>query len=78
MSLRLTSGSGNDDFDIRVKITSNGTSTYSNTIRYLPNDDSSDHDNFKVIPFPDYISYNSGGNFSYTFTLEIRNIGLRN
>jgi len=74
ISLRLTSGSVTDPFFIRVKITCDGTDYYSNEISYTPSEGASDHNNFQIIPYLDYVEAPCVSG-STTFTLQVKNTG---
>lgn len=71
-SVRLTGGSGTDDFDFRVTYTgcANGSS---NLINFRPDEGGSEHDNFTPIPYQDIMTAPCTGTLNFTF--QIRNTG---
>lgn len=71
---RLTSGSNIDDFEFRVAYEACGDTGYSEIQGYTPDENESNHDNFKMVRYFDFVDPNcSSGNIR--FILQARNTG---
>lgn len=71
-SVRLTGGSGTDDFDFRVNYTGCASGN-SNLINFRPDEGGSEHDNYTPIPYQDIMIAPCTG--TLTFAFQIRNTG---
>ena len=73
ITARLTTGNGTDDFEIKVEIDT-GSTYYSETIGYTPDEAAAEHNNFTISSYLDYLSSPAiGGNIR--FRLLVRNTG---
>ncbi|MCB0574948.1 MAG: hypothetical protein KDC61_10330, partial [Saprospiraceae bacterium] len=75
-TLRLTAGTGVDQFEMRVRLDYElCSSVYSNVFQYTPGESIQDHDNVQVMPYLDIITLDDCSSGSLSFTLEVRNTG---
>lgn len=78
-TLRLTGGSGTDDFEIRAEVNySDCGSTsgfYTNTMKYRPSERAQEHDNAVIVMYKDIYTPNACSSGNAAFTLQIRNTG---
>jgi len=75
-SLRLTSGNGVDQFEMRVRLDYGSCgSVYTNTFLYTPGESAADHDNVQAMPYLDMFTLDDCSAGSLSFTLEVRNTG---
>ena len=76
LSLRLTGGTGIDDFNIRVKFSySSCGDEYSDTFSYTPAEDLSNHDDFRIVPYLAMHTLDGCSAGSLTVTLQVQNTG---
>ena len=75
LSTRLDGGSGTDDFTFRIQIDGrNGCADgYTEELFYRPNEDGSDHDNFKPVSYLDIVPVTCNG--QYRFRIQVYNSG---
>lgn len=73
--VRLTGGSGVDDFDCRINMTGCATGN-TNTQTFRPAESGTEHDNFNPFPYLNYITAACNG--TLTLKLQVRNSGNDN
>ncbi|MEM9548006.1 MAG: hypothetical protein AAGA77_18640 [Bacteroidota bacterium] len=71
---RLTSGSNDDDFEFRVAYEACGMTKYSEVQGYRPDEGESNHDNFQMVRYFDYVDPNCASG-TIRFILQARNTG---